>query len=204
MSASLSWELSEGVKVIGFNISYYDGKCHTINNTVSVDNTTKNHTMTNLQDGTHYLVMLMAIQGQHVIGYNKIHVVTRSSGELLMRCLMLTLCQSLVPSAAPSSVSVSKVTSSSITVQWEEVPCTEQNGNITGYIVQYHEMGSDTKQSMLVSGAERSGATISSLMSDTSYVIQVAAINTVGTGTFSKEIHRRTGKNYILLAELRK
>ena len=38
-----------------------------------------------------------------------------------------------VPSAAPSPVSVSQVTLSTIIVQWEDVECIHRNGNITGY-----------------------------------------------------------------------
>ena len=43
------------------------------------------------------------------------------------------------PSAPPSSVSVRDVTTFTITVQWEMVPCTAQNGEIIGHIVNYWE-----------------------------------------------------------------
>ena len=88
-----------------------------------------------------------------------------------------------VPSAAPTSVSVSKVTSSSITVQWEEVPCIHHNGNITGYLVQYGVVGSDSTQNMCVS---ETNTTIFNLIESTTYTIKVAAVNDVGIGVYTE------------------
>ena len=48
---------------------------------------------------------------------------------------------SLAPSAPPTSVSVSEVTSSSITVQWGPVDCIHRNGDITGYTVRVSASG---------------------------------------------------------------
>ena len=87
-----------------------------------------------------------------------------------------------VPSAAPTSMSVSEVTSSSITVQWGTVPCIHRNGDITGYIVRY---GSET-QSVL--GGSVTETTISDLTPSTTYNIQVAAVNDADTGPFSNSI----------------
>ena len=74
-------------------------------------------------------------------------------------------------------MSTSEVTSSSINVQWEMVPCIHRNGDILGYLVQY--TGGVT---MSVIGIE---ATISNLMPSTIYSIQVAALNRNGTGVYS-------------------
>ena len=43
------------------------------------------------------------------------------------------------PSGSPSSLSVRNVTAFTITVQWEMVPCTAQNGEIIGHTVYYWE-----------------------------------------------------------------
>ena len=45
------------------------------------------------------------------------------------------------PSAAPTNVSASAISSTALTVQWETVPCIEQNGDITGYTVRVLESG---------------------------------------------------------------
>ena len=89
------------------------------------------------------------------------------------------------PSAPPTSVNVSEVTSSSITVQWGPVDCIHRNGDITGYSVQYGEVGSGSTQTMPVSGGSATEATISGLMSSTNYSVQVAAETSAGPGTYS-------------------
>ena len=91
------------------------------------------------------------------------------------------------PSAPPSSVSVSEVTSSSITVQWGPVDCIHRNGDITGYSVQY---GSKT---VSVSGDSSGGMyVISGLMPSTTYSIQVAAKTSAGTGPYSTTVDQMT------------
>ena len=89
------------------------------------------------------------------------------------------------PSAPPTSVRVSEVTSSSITVQWGPVDCIHRNGDITGYSVQYGEVGNGSTQTMPVSGGSATEATISGLMPSTTYSIQVAAETNAGTGPYS-------------------
>ena len=87
------------------------------------------------------------------------------------------------PSAPPTSVSVSEVTTSSITVQWGPVDCIHRNGDITGYSVRY---GSET---VSVSGDSSGGMyVISGLMPSTTYSIEVAAETSVGTGPYSAAI----------------
>ena len=103
---------------------------------------------------------------------------------------MSSLCSILnlsctAPSAAPTSVSVFTVTSSSITVQWGAVDCIHHNGDITGYSVRYGVQGSGSTQTMNVSGGSVTEATISSLMPSTTYSIHVAAVNSAGVGVYS-------------------
>ena len=86
------------------------------------------------------------------------------------------------PSAAPTSVSVSVINSPAITVQWAMIPCIEQNGDITGYIVRY---GSQTQS---VSGGSVTETTISNLTSSTTYNVRVAAMNDTDTGPFSSNL----------------
>ena len=83
------------------------------------------------------------------------------------------------PSAAPTSVSVSEVTSSSITVQWGAVNCSDRNGDITGYSVRY---GVQTES---VSGGGATQTIISGLTASTEYSIEVAAVNSAGIGDYS-------------------
>ena len=83
------------------------------------------------------------------------------------------------PSAAPTSVSTSSESSSSITVQWEMVPCIHRNGDITGYSVKY------SGETVSVSGDDVTEVTITGLTASTTYSVQVAAVNDAGTGSLS-------------------
>ena len=83
------------------------------------------------------------------------------------------------------SVTTPSSSSSTITVQWGSVPCIHQNGVITGYSVQYGVVGSGNTTSMPVGGADTTQTTIGDLMSSTTYSIQVAAVNSEGTGVYS-------------------
>ena len=76
------------------------------------------------------------------------------------------------------------LTSSSIFVQWGAVDCIHRNGDITGYSVLYGVVGSGSTQTMSASG-DSTSVTISSLISSTTYSIQVAAVNSAGIGVYS-------------------
>ena len=89
------------------------------------------------------------------------------------------------PSAAPTFVKESGVTSSNITVQWGAMDCIDRNGDITGYSVRYGVQGSGSTQTRDVSGGSVTEATISSLMPSTTYSIQMAAVNSAGIGVYS-------------------
>ena len=96
------------------------------------------------------------------------------------------------PSAAPTSVSVSEVTFSSITVQWGAVDCIHHNGDITGYSVQYGVQGS-VRQTMNVSGGSVTEATISGLTASTTYSIEVAAVTGENRiGVYSSPTFKKT------------
>ena len=88
-----------------------------------------------------------------------------------------------VPSAPPTLVNITKVFGTIIEVQWQPVNCTQHNGNIILYLVQYEALGSSN--TITVMGEQ---VTISNLMLFTTYSIKVAAVNSAGTGEFSPAI----------------
>ena len=92
------------------------------------------------------------------------------------------------PSAPPTPVNTSDVTSSSITVQWGPVDCIHHNGDITGYSVQYGVQGSGSSQTVSVSGGATTETTITGLTPSTTYSIEVAAMNTINTGEYSDSL----------------
>ena len=104
------------------------------------------------------------------------------------------------PSAPPTSVRVSEVTSSNITVQWGPVDCADRNGDITGYTVRYREKMAGPIQDISVSGVTE--YTITGLMSSTAYIVRVGAMNSAGrkfsdsVNTMTEGIHRNA--SYLL------
>ena len=99
-------------------------------------------------------------------------------------CSILNLSHT-APSAAPTSVRESGVTSSTITVQWGAVDCIHHNGDITGYSVRYGVQGSWSTQTRNVSGGDTRQTTIPDLNPSTTYSIEVAALNSAGIGVYS-------------------
>ena len=80
----------------------------------------------------------------------------------------------LAPSGAPQNVREVEMTSTSITIQWDQVPCIEQNSNITGYIVRY---SSSTGETQMATVQNSQMFTASELTPNTTYSFQVAAVN---------------------------
>ena len=70
------------------------------------------------------------------------------------------------------------------------IPCIHQNGDITGYSVQYGVMGAGSvnTQTKAVSGGSTTNTHLSSLTVLTNCSIQVTAINSGGTGVFSNPV----------------
>ena len=87
-----------------------------------------------------------------------------------------------VPSAPPTSVRVTRVAGATITVKWEPVNCIHQNGEITRYLVKYR---SEANGEVLVVNTSEKQITLPNLMPFTNYSIEVAAVNSAGTGKFS-------------------
>ena len=98
----------------------------------------------------------------------------------------------LVPSAGPVGVRVGEVTTSTITVQWGEVPCIDQNGDITGYSVLYGVMGSGNTMTLPVDGAAATETTITGLTPSTTYSISVAGVNNQLIGVYSSTVNELT------------
>ena len=75
-----------------------------------------------------------------------------------------------------------------VSLRWREVPCIQQNGPITGYVVSYYAT-CDTGRSMQQNkSVVTTGDFIDALTPNNEYVFQVAAVNVNGTGPFSEPI----------------
>ena len=76
------------------------------------------------------------------------------------------------PSGSPESISFSDVNLTSITVQWTELPCSDRNGEIIGYTVEYSSTTPPHTSSVNVSG---SNLVVGDLIPRTSYTFRVRA-----------------------------
>ena len=87
----------------------------------------------------------------------------------------------IAPSGSPQSLTVTSTTLFSITIQWGEVECLEQNSEITGYSVRYYGFRGVTAN---VTGASNRMFTAPGLIPRTTYTFEVAAVSDSGTGPY--------------------
>ena len=79
------------------------------------------------------------------------------------------------PSGIPGSIMFSDINLTSITVQWTELPCSDRNGEITGYTVEYDSM------TIPVSGSNSRILVVGGLLPRTSYTFRVRAQGASGS-----------------------
>ena len=139
-SLTISWALEESLTATSYSISYSatDTDCFTGSITMipPIAGSETMYTLTGLQEGTEYSITVTAIitgggsQEDMAVG------TTVAAGECISHSLIYSRSLShTAPSAPPSSVGVLVHSSTAISVQWESVPCADQNGPITGYSV---------------------------------------------------------------------
>ena len=88
------------------------------------------------------------------------------------------------PSGAPVLLVPVIINSTAVILSWGEVNCTERNGAITGYSVQYSIVGAIHSTNVNVTG-DVTSTVIDGLKEFTIYLVSVAAINGNGIGPYS-------------------
>ena len=82
----------------------------------------------------------------------------------------------LAPSGIPGFISFTDVNLTSITLQWTELPCSDRNGEITGYTVEYSSTASPPHtNTVTVSGSSNTRLVVGGLLPRTSYTFSVRA-----------------------------
>ena len=123
------------------------------------DGNARSFTLTDLEEDSDYTITLTAISAAGQLTSNQITTTTTARG--------------VAPSGSPESVTFSTVTLTSITVQWTEVPCSDRNGEITGYTVEYSSITPPTTNTMSVSSSRE--LVVGGLLPRTSYTFTVRA-----------------------------
>ena len=99
-----------------------------------------------------------------------------------------------VPSGAPQLLEAMYIQPTEVSLRWREVPCIQQNGLITGYVLRYYatcgaDRGQQNMPVVITGDIEKMGSTqIEGLTPNAEYALQVAAVNVNGTGPFSEPV----------------
>ena len=108
-----------------------------------------------------------------------------------------TLLAYSVPTGAPQSLEAVFVQPTEVSFRWREVPCIQQNGPITGYVVRYYVTCGADRNVHQNKSVVTTGDIIDDLTPNTEYAFHVAAVNVNGTGPFSEPI--ALGGNFFIV-----
>ena len=85
------------------------------------------------------------------------------------------------PSGIPGPLSFNSVNLTSITVQWTELPCSDRNGEIAGYTVEYTSTTRPSHADTLnVTGSNTTRLVVNGLLPRTNYTFSVRAVGALG------------------------
>ena len=98
------------------------------------------------------------------------------------------------PSGIPGSLNFSDVNLTSITVQWTELPCSDRNGEITGYTVEYSSTTPPPHtNTVTVSGSSNTRLVVGGLLPRTSYNFSLRAQGAANTRSGTRFTATPTG-----------
>ena len=151
------------------------------------------YTFSGIDPGTYCIVGLNGTYGNEPASLGVSVTNLLSSGKLCYihnHYVVLTL--STAPTSSVSNIIISSVEARSMTVSWNEVPCSGQNGPITGYLLYYtNTTFSDTVN---ITGGDNRQYNLTTLTPYTNYTVTVIAYNDVGTGPANSEVIQETGE----------
>ena len=154
--------------------------------TNTVTNTARSHTLMNLNEDSTYTITVRNINGA-ASNMSTITANTATAGnhhminDLINNIYVST---PTVPSASPSSVTPTTVETTSITIEWSELDCTDRNGDITGYRVRYGPTSTTSSQRQIATISGRM-FTVDREFITHNYDFEIAAVNVDGTGPYS-------------------
>ncbi|XP_065894463.1 complement receptor type 2-like isoform X2 [Dysidea avara] len=178
-SIKVSWQPILSTEVAGYTVSYTSVVRYARGDNVTVSGATTSHILIQtLEENTHYDITVKSVTDNSI-----------SDASDVISVLTWTD----VPAAAPRNVEVQSLFPASVIVSWKSPPGRHHNGLLTGYIIHYFKDESDETETF----ANTTTHIISGLISATNYTIQVAAVNSNGTGPFSVPTVAQSGKGKV-------
>ena len=87
------------------------------------------------------------------------------------------------PTSSPENIVLLLAVARSMIVSWDEVPCSRQNGPITGYLLYY--TNTTFSNTINITGGENRSYTLTTLRPYTNYTVTMSAYNDGGIGPAS-------------------
>ncbi|CAI8031313.1 Protein sidekick, partial [Geodia barretti] len=154
----ISCTLEGTLTATGYTISYSNTNTDCFTDSRSgITTSGTSYTLTGLEEGTQYSITLNA---------------TLTGGRTEQDIITATT-RTAAPSAPPSSVRLSVVSSTSIYARWGPVDCRHRNGRITGYTVRYGEEGGGQRYEHRSGDSSGGMITLSGLTNKTVYTVVV-------------------------------
>ena len=142
------------------------------------DGNSRSFTLTDLEEDSDYTITLTAVRGDEASNSNPVSKSTSTSGMQKKDYSNFSYKYNyyIAPSGIPQSLSLSAVNLTSITVQWTELPCSDRNGEITGYTVEYSSTRPPHTGTVTVSGSSTTRLVVGGLLPRTNYTFSVRAV----------------------------
>ena len=80
----------------------------------------------------------------------------------------------------------------SLIISWQPPPPSDHNGELTGYMVQYTRVGSNTTHEVFTADTTITVSMLSGVYAN--YSVKVAAVNTNGTGSYGNPVVQMSGQ----------
>jgi len=149
--------------------------------------------LTNLEEYTFYTIAMQAISGNRMSGNsNEASVTTYSDGECyIISCQRMSCYNSTFPNSSPQDVIATGIHPGSLNISWGPPEKINQNGQITGYIIQYTLVWLNVTMLETVTNGTR--YILPGLFPFTNYSVEVAAMTVNGTGPLSDPVFEISG-----------
>ena len=122
---------------------------------------------------------------------------TLLTGKAILFFCLLLLQYLIAPSSSVSNITFSSVTATSITISWDELPCSERNGPITGYHLTYASITSNTSYTVNITGGDNRTYDLTGLVPYTNYAVSIGAYNYEQQGPDGDKVMQRTSQSGI-------